>query len=574
MEALAILASYRIFAREQIQASRRAVAAVAPEDQAAKIDAMFGGKWVATAVADKIQQNTDRRAANIIPFRQFITEAWEIVVPSAPFVGGYHVDVIAEHLEAISNGQLHNVIFNFPPRHTKSTFVGVLWPAWEWTISPWLQWLVASYKESLAIRDSVACRRVIQSEWYQTRWGDKFRMTSDQNEKKRYENDWRGYRVAIGVGTGTGEGGHRLVLDDPMSADDAESDTKRENANEWVDSTFSTRGNDPETTARVVVMQRLHVTDTTGHLLKKMADGGTKFDHVVLPAEYEPRVQVCISELQLVHDSRIEPGQLLAPDRFNKDRLEELKIDLKSDDRVAGQLQQRPTAPGGSIFKREWWDARNRYDWNDQRIAANDVIFRYLSIDTAFKDKDHNDATAIVIGELWADYRLAIREIVAERVQFHDLIDFIVSTAQRWNFDGKLETVLIEDKGSGISALQQIRSASEHAWLANKLVGFEPAGSKEYRARKAAIWGKRDMILFPEVCLEVPWLLPFIGPEPQGQLYQFPNVDHDDEVDGFTQLIDYLWEILAAGWRARRALFGDRSVEGEGEGEGEEEIAA
>lgn len=562
LSGVATLAAYRIYAREAIQASRRAISS---HDQLGKdpIELQLPSPFDAAsndgevprltlAIDEKVKKNLGRDLSNTISFRQFITEAWEIVEPSTPFVGGYHVDVISDHLDAISQGHLFNVIFNFPPRHTKSTFVGVMWPAWEWTISPWLQWLVASYREGLAIRDSVKCRRLIQSPWYQERWGDKFHMTSDQNEKKRYENDWTGHRVAIGVRTGTGEGGHRLVLDDPISAIQAESETYREAVNEWIDSTFSTRANDPRTTARVLVMQRLHESDPTGHLMKKASEGGTQYDHVILPAEYEPRAQVCISDLNLVHDPRTELGEPLSPERFGPAEIEELKIDLGSDDKVAGQLQQRPNAPGGSIFLRSWYeDDRNRYDWHDATLSKS-VVYRYMSVDTAFKDDVKNDKTAIVIGELLPDYRLLIREIISERVQFHDLIDFIVSTATRFNLDGKLEAVVIEDKGSGISALQQIRSAAKYSWLAKLLRGFEPPGSKEYRARKASLWPSRDMVLLPRPCAEVPWLLPFAGPDPQGQLFKFPNVDFDDEVDGFTQLIDYLWEILAEGWRARQ----------------------
>jgi phage terminase large subunit-like protein len=550
---LSTLAAYKGIARQMLADSRRAqMAATSVIGMPAFIRETGSG----IAIVEKVEQNQNRSGKFDMSLREFFTEAWHVVEPSTPFVGGYHVDIIAEHLEAISNGQLHNAIFNFPPRHTKSTFVGVMWPAWEWTRDPWLQWFLASYREALATRDSVKCRRLIQSGWYQERWGDKFKMTTDQNEKRRYENNWGGYRSSMGTNTGTGDGGHRLVLDDPMSAKQAESDTERETINDWVDSTFSTRANDPKTSARVVVMQRLHPSDTTGHLLKKAAEGGTKFDHIVLPAEYEPTVQVCVSDLKLVHDPRTVPGEPLAPERFGKEELEQLKVDLGSDDRVAGQLQQRPSAPGGSIFKREWWDGKNRYDWNDQKFAVHEVVFRYASIDTAFKDGQNNDNTAILIGELLADYRLAIREITMEKVQFHDLIDFIVTTCGRWNFDGKLEAVIIEDKGSGTSALQQIGSATEHEWLAAKLRGFMPPGSKEYRARKAAIWPARDMVLLPEPCPEVPWLLPFAGPEPQGNLFKFPVVDHDDDVDTFTQLIDYLWEVLAAGWRARRAALG------------------
>jgi phage terminase large subunit-like protein len=484
-----------------------------------------------------------------LSFRDFIEPAWRVIEPATAFVGGYHVDAIGEHLQAISDGQLQNLIINIPPRHSKSSLVCVLWPSWEWTFKPHLQWLFASYREALAIRDSVKMRRLITSHWYQTLWCDVFRLTGDQNEKRRYENDRAGYRVSMGVGTGTGEGGHRLVIDDGLSADQAESDAYRQAATDWVDSTFSTRGNDPRTVARVIVEQRLHEADTTGHLLKKMARGGTQYDHLVLPAEYEPTVQICLADLQ--HDRRTVDGAPLSPERYGLAQLEELKIDLGSESRIAGQLQQRPAPAGGLIFQREWWNGKNRYRWDDPSLPRK-VVARYLSADTAYKDKRDNDLTAIITGELLDDYRLLVREIVMERVQFHDLIDFLKTTAVRWNADGKLQAVIVEEKGSGISALQQLRSAADPPWLSALMVGFEPGGSKEYRARKAALWPSRDMVLLPEPCPEVPWLLDFAGPEPHGNLFKFPNVAHDDDVDGFTQMIDYCWEILAQGWRARQ----------------------
>lgn len=491
--------------------------------------------------AQQMSQNT--QPAPLWTFREFIEPAWQIVEPATPFVGGYHVDAIAEHLQAISDGQLQNLIINIPPRHTKSTFVGVLWPAWEWTVNPWLQWLCASYKEALAIRDGVKMRRLVTSHWYQERWGSLYRLTGDQNEKRRFENDATGYRVSVGVGTGTGEGGHRLVLDDPMSADDAESDAKRDNANEWVDNTFSTRGNDPKTVARVVVMQRLHEADTTGHILDRMRDGGEPYDHLVLPAEYEPRIQVCMADL--VHDPRTEHGEPLSPKRFGPTELLRLKATMGGDLAVAGQLQQRPSPAGGAVFKREWWDGdRNRYDHADD-VFARSAVYRYMSVDTAFKDGMQNDYTAIVIGDLLPDYRLAIREILLDRVQFYDLIDFIQTAAVRWNHDGKLEAIVIEEKGSGITALQELQRAASPHWIAGMLKPFEPGGSKEYRARKQSQWTAEGLVLLPYDGPSVPWLLPFAGPEPHGNLFRFPRVEHDDDVDAFVMLIDYLSATLA-----------------------------
>src|SRR6516164_8328554 len=140
--------------------------------------------------------------------REFVRQAWPVVEPSTPFVPGWHIDAIIEHLEAVSRGQIRNLLINVPPRHMKSLLVSVFWPAWEWIRHPERRWLFSSYGAQLSIRDSVKCRRLIESPWYQRFWGNRFRLTTDQNTKTRFDNDRSGYRIATSVGgAATGEGG-------------------------------------------------------------------------------------------------------------------------------------------------------------------------------------------------------------------------------------------------------------------------------------------------------------------------------------------------------------------------------
>src|SRR5271167_1115067 len=92
---------------------------------------------------------------------EFVRQAWPIIEPSTPFVAGWHIDAIIEHLEAVSYGQIRNLLINVPPRHMKSLLVSVFWPAWEWTRFPERRFLYSSYAAQLSIRDSVKCRRLI-----------------------------------------------------------------------------------------------------------------------------------------------------------------------------------------------------------------------------------------------------------------------------------------------------------------------------------------------------------------------------------------------------------------------------
>src|SRR5215475_4401056 len=101
---------------------------------------------------------------------EFVRQAWVVVEPATPFVPGWHIDAIIEHLEAVSRGKIRNLLINVPPRHMKSLLVSVFWPAWEWISWPARRWLYSSYAASLSMRDSVKCRRLIESPWYQERW--------------------------------------------------------------------------------------------------------------------------------------------------------------------------------------------------------------------------------------------------------------------------------------------------------------------------------------------------------------------------------------------------------------------
>ncbi|HEY4722814.1 MAG TPA: hypothetical protein VII92_13255, partial [Anaerolineae bacterium] len=129
----------------------------------------------------------------------FIRGAWRILEPVTPYVHGWHIDAICEHLTAVMNGQIRNLLINIPPRHMKSLSVSVFWPTWVWTFKPEMRWLFASYAETLAVRDSLKCRRLIQSPWYQGQWAHVFKMTGDQNVKGNFENDRTGYRFSTGV---------------------------------------------------------------------------------------------------------------------------------------------------------------------------------------------------------------------------------------------------------------------------------------------------------------------------------------------------------------------------------------
>lgn len=213
----------------------------------------------------------------------FVKQAWPTIEPATGLVWNWHIDAVLEHMEAVTRGQLKRLIINIPPRTGKSLLVSVMWPVWDWVSSPWRRFMFVSYSSDLSTKHSVDRRAVIQSDWYRRNWGDRVRLTSDQNVKTEFQNTARGHMIATSVGaTATGKGGDVVVIDDPLNPKQALSDIERENANVFFDQTLMSRLDDQKTGAMVLIMQRLHERDLTGHLL---ARGG--WEHLRLPMEYE-----------------------------------------------------------------------------------------------------------------------------------------------------------------------------------------------------------------------------------------------------------------------------------------------
>ena len=434
----------------------------------------------------------------------FIREAWPIVEPATPFVHGWHLDVVAHHLEAVSAGELPRLIINVPPRTMKSLTAGVFWPAWEWLSSPHIRWLFAAYAQNLSTRDSVKCRRLIESRGgrqdgtlfqrlgYQgvmRLLGAPWELTGDQNVKTKYETTRTGMRLATSVGgVATGEGGDRIVVDDPLSAKQARSEKEREAANTWWDETMTTRFNNARAAA-VIVMQRLHEEDLTGHLLA----GDGDWHHLCLPAEYEPShpftypdgVELPQRELtvqgasgepeqvvipggrELPGDPRTEAGELLDPVRLSAEILAEKRRDLGSYG-FSGQMQQLPSPAEGGMFKRDWWQY-----WTPESLPPRWQRM-VASWDMRFSDSQKQESS-FVVGQVWgidgAD-RYLLGQIRA-RLSFTESLK-AVQTFASWKPAARAK--LVERKANGAAVIDTLKGKVPG------LIPIEPEGGKDVRA--------------------------------------------------------------------------------------------
>jgi hypothetical protein len=222
-------------------------------------------------------------------FADFVRQAWPIVEPATPLIWNWHLDVLAEYLEAVAaDDGIKRLIVNIPPRSGKSLLASVLWPAWVWAKSPATRWLFASYSVGLSGKHSSDRRTVITSPWYQRRWP--VHLLDDQNQKTEFVNTARGHMLATSLGgTATGKGGDFLVADDLQNPEMAESTAERRNVLRFFDETLSTRLDSKRHGRILVIQQRTHQADLTGHLLEQ---GG--WTHLCLPAEFERRTVIAL----------------------------------------------------------------------------------------------------------------------------------------------------------------------------------------------------------------------------------------------------------------------------------------
>lgn len=496
-----------------------------------------------------ITAETARRSGSR-SFAAFVKQAWRYV-DAAPLVWNWHLDVLCDHLEAVSRGRIKRLVINIPPGHGKSLIVSVLWPAWVWTWRPSWQAICASYGADLAKRDAIKARTLIEGEWYQTQYvRGAWHMAEDQNTKGLYKNTAFGHRFSCGVDNGTGQRADAVILDDPIKAQEAHSRAARQEGERFL-STASTRFNSAVDGVIVIIMQRLHEDDTTGYVL---AGGG--YEHVCLPAEYETHRPSVTYEtkpdgtrVEFWRDPREVDGELLFEKKFPRSVLERLKRPNELGDfGYAGQMQQRPAPEGGSMFKVADWrfwkpDAATRevLGYTDTTVrprgcvtseeeparpldiaTVDDIL---MSVDGAGgKETKTGSLTAI---HIWA--RKGARRLLlyrcSKRMDFTDTVKEIKKALALFEqLQVLVRRKLIEAKASGSSVINTLER--EHG-----LSGIEPVnpseGNKVERARAMQPYHTAHNIELPE---GAPWVEEYVL-----QHAQFPNGKINDDVDAQSQ---------------------------------------
>lgn len=429
--------------------------------------------------------------------REFIKQAWHVVEPVYDYITGWHIDAMADHLQACSAGQIKKLAIAVPPGHMKSMLSCVLWTPWEWISKPHIRVIAASYSDKFSIRDHLKTIELVRSPWYQRCYGHNFRIKKANNDT--IENDKTGFRIPTStVGVGTGHRVDRVISDDLMKAQTAHSEARQNEAIKFMEA-MSTRAVRVDSFVQLIIMQRLNEKDPVEWAL----DHG--FEPLILPAEFEmnrrPVTSIGFS------DPRQEDGELLWPERFPREYIDDLKI-LLGPYNTAAQLQQRPSPLEGGIIK-----------YSDFQYYQMAPKFKFIlqSWDTAFKDKEKNDfSVCMTIGITENGYYLIDRW--KGKVEFPELLDI---AKQQYN-KHKPHQICIEDKASGQSLIQSMRKNTK---MAVKAIPVDT--DKVARANAVSPLFRTGRVWVPE---DATWVMDYMD-----CMCVFPNGAHDDDMDSTSQ---------------------------------------
>ena len=432
-------------------------------------------------------------------FMYFVKEVWpEFIYRKATKSAEWgHHQLIANEYTKIANERKGRLIINMPPRHTKSEFASIYFPAWLIGRNPKMKLIQVSHNTELATRFGSKVRNLLASPEYSQVFGD-VRLREDAKAKGKWETNHGGEYFAAGVGGAiTGRGADLLIIDDPHTEQDSHSEGSMDRAYEWY--TSGPRQRLQPGGSIVLVMTRWAENDLTGRLIKSQKEPkADRWKHISFPAI-------------------LESGNPVWPEYWDLEELEKVKASLPVRNWSA-QYMQNPTSEEGAILKREWWQK-----WPNEVPKLKHVIQSY---DTAFSKKETADYSAITTWGIFTPAEeepdaLILLDATRGKWDFPELKAIALDTYKFW----EPESVIIEQKATGAPLSQEFRR------MGIPVIDFVPSKGKDKHSRvnASAPVFESGQVWYPE---DEKWAEEVIE-----ECAAFPHGENDDYVDTVTQAV-------------------------------------
>lgn len=438
-------------------------------------------------------------------FVSFLHRSMQDLNPGSAFLRNYHIEAIAYQLERIRRGDNNRLIVNLPPRYLKSIMTSVAFPAFLLGHHPQRRIICLSYGSELAAKHASDCRAIMRSGWYR---GAFPQMQISRLADSDIYTTQRGYRKTSSVGGAlTGLGGDLFIIDDPQKPVDAQSQTLRDQLNQWFSNTLVSRLDDKKRSAIIVVMQRVHLNDLTGHLTE--AWNGWTVLNLPAIAELDDRIQISDSKFY-----QRCAGEALHASYESRETLEKLRREMGSEV-FSSQYQQSPVPVGGAMIRRQWL---RYYEDIPERTSSARII---QSWDCASKEGAHNSwsvCTTWLVDE--GNYYLL--DLVRGRYDYPKLRQTALALAERY----APTSILIEDASAGTSLIQELRQSGKF-----RVESVSVDRDKVIRLYVQAAKFEAGRVYFPKQASFLADL--------ETELLSFPQGKHDDQVDSLTQALAF-----------------------------------
>ncbi|MDR1696112.1 MAG: phage terminase large subunit [Endomicrobium sp.] len=466
-------------------------------------------------------------------FKSFVLKVFREVDGVNEYLDNWHVNVICYEIEQLIKGTQNKLIINIPPRYMKSIICSIALPAFILGHDPKAKIVCVSYSDDLAANFALDCRRIIESQWYQEIF-PVTRLSKHKKEVSDFQTTKGGGRFSTSVGgTLTGMGGDIIIVDDPIAPKDANSDTIREKVNDWYGNTLISRLNNKKTGKILVIMQRSHEMDFTGHLQE--IDLSFKTIKIPIIAEEDETFEIKNPlGRKIIYKRKV--GDVLHPEREDIVKLNETKSSMGSYN-FAGQYQQNPTSRGGNVIKREWLKFYKFKDLENNVWGRLGGCRICQSWDTASKIEQHNDYSVCITylaayDSMECRGKIYILDVFREKLEFPALVKKAIQLKEEMTIKYKcfaqvVSRIIIEDTNSGIGLVQNLRTKYH-----NFVIPVKPENDKATRLKNISHLIENGTVLFPEHKPE--WWLSF-----EKEIITFPNGKHDDQCDSLSQLLTH-----------------------------------
>jgi predicted phage terminase large subunit-like protein len=445
-------------------------------------------------------------------FRSFIERSFYELNPQSDFIAGQYIDLMASWLEKCRTGQTRRLILNLPPRTLKSHAASVALPAWILGHDPSKQIICASYGQDLADKHARDCRTLIASPFYRNLFPRTI-LSPDKQSVNDFMTTKNGFRMSTSVGgVLTGRGADVIILDDILKPEDALSEARRKAANEWYFNTLLSRLNSKATGVIILVMQRLHQADLVGEVLER-----EHWDVLALPAlAIEPERYELETPFGCQSYVR-NPGEALHPERDTAATYAQIRETIGTYDFLS-QYQQRPGTKDGGVVNGEW------IRYYQPSALPPDIHYKFQSWDTAGKSGELNDYSVCTTWGVRFD-KFYLLDVCRARLSYPELKKAVLRLRKQHS----PFKIIIEDKGSGISLIQDLKS--EYIWEI-EAYSPNPGMDKMVRFSSQSIKFERGQVYLPS---EAPWLDAYVR-----ELTGFPASKFDDQVDSTSQALEIM----------------------------------